>query len=128
MLSTPTIAEIDTDAPDVFAFRITGTVTSEDFTAMAERMNTVFDAREDVAMLLIFEDFEGRETGAAMNWPNARAQVRSLSKVTKYATIGAPEGANAMIEAMDNVIPVKARAFDRAEADEAWAFVDARPA
>lgn len=127
MLETGTIREIATDSESVVAFRILAEVTREDMTAMSERMNALFDTHDSINMLLLFTTDEGSETGAGFSVETLKAQIRSVAKVERYATVAAPEGAGSMIEVFDKVLPVDARAFSAAEVDAAWAFVGARP-
>jgi hypothetical protein len=126
MLMTPTIREIATPSPTLFAFRISGTVTRADMAAMGERMVEAFDARPDkVDMLLIFDGYEGAEPLAGFSWPALRSRVESLWEVDRYVTAGAPDAASEMIEAMGKVIPVEARAFD--DEDAAWHYLGRQP-
>lgn len=127
MFTSPSIRQIPATVPTVFAFCITGEVTANDMKGMAAFMNDQFDAHDEVSMLLIFDGFEGRAFGAGANWETMKSQVRSLGQVARYATVGAPDAASDMIEAMDKVIPVDARAFDRADEAAAWSFVGATP-
>ncbi len=124
------IQEIPTTDPLVHAFRITGTVTDDDMSAMAQHMNAAFDASgpEKVSMLLIFEGYEGADAGAAFDASALKAQFRSLTQVVRYAVVGAPDAARSMIETMDHVIPIDARTFDAQDEAQAWAFVGADPA
>lgn len=122
------IESIPTDTAHVQAFRISGHVDDEDMQKMAEYMNSVFDgANEPVHMLLDLSGMTGRDMDAMFDGGVIRAQVRSWSKVGKYAVIGAPDRAEKMIEWTDKAIPVDARAFEKSESDAAWAFVDAHP-
>lgn len=125
--STYSLFQIPASAPDVFAFRIRGKLASDDFAAMAEIMNAAFDTWDTVSMLLILEEFEGRETGAGLDLETMKSQFRSLRHVEKYAVVGPPTFARKMINLMDKIIPVDARTFDAAEEHRAWAFVGARP-
>lgn len=126
-MDTPTIKRVPTDNPAVFAFRITGRVTSEDMHAMAELMNKAFDAFDKVSMVLVFEGFGGRETGATFEPEAMKAQFRSVAKVDKYVVVGAPESAAKMVEGFGKILPVDAQAFPREKEDEAFAVVGARP-
>ena len=122
------ISKISTNKPNVHAFRITGHVDDDDGEAMAEYMNGVFDAADGkVDMLLDLGGMTGRDLDAMFDGDVLKAQLRSWSRVGRYAVIAAPERAAKMIEWADKVIPVDARAFDASEADAAWSFVDARP-
>ncbi|MGR3486268.1 MAG: SpoIIAA family protein [Paracoccaceae bacterium] len=119
------IAQIPTDAPHVYAFRILGHVDDDAFDAMAAYMNDAFDRHEEVSMLLDLRGMTGRDWDAMFSREGMIANLRSLSKVARYAAVGGPALAGAMITAMDKVIPVDARAFDADEIDAAFAFVGA---
>lgn len=127
MLNTPSIVQIPSSNPAVYAFRVRGEVTSEDMEAMAKVMNDAFDTHDKVSMLLRFEHYEGAELGASWTVETMKSQFRSLANVDKYAVVGAPALAATMISVMDKVIPVDARSFDAAEEAAAWDFVAARP-
>lgn len=127
MLSLPSVKEIATSRPDLFAFRITGEVSREDMTAMADYMNQIFDAHaEKVDMLMIFDPYKGAEDGASLSWDSIKSRMRSVTNVNRYVVVGAPESAQSMIVVMDTFIPVKAETFE-IEA-EAWVSLNARTA
>ncbi|QFU07483.1 hypothetical protein PARPLA_00947 [Rhodobacteraceae bacterium THAF1] len=125
MFTTPTVRQAPADTDGVYAFHIVGEVTSDDMETMAEYMNTQFDTHDKVSMLLIFDRYDGAESGASLDWDVIKSRVRSVAKVDKYAVVGAPEKAGDMVETMSKVLPVDGRAFDT-EA-EGWAFVGAKP-
>ena len=119
MLTLPSVTQVATSRSDLFAFRITGEVSREDMTAMAEYMNDVFDAHEEkVDMLMIFDRYDGAETGATWSWEALKSRFRSVTNVNRYVVVGAPEAAENLIEAMGALIPVKAETFD--EEIAAW--------
>lgn len=121
------ITQLQVDNPSVFAFLIRSQVSEEDMKAMAATMNAAFDTHDSVSMLLIFAVYDGSETGAGLNAETLRSQFRSLRHVEKYAVVGAPPAAAAMINVMGSLIPVDARTFDAADEPEAWRFVEASP-
>jgi hypothetical protein len=124
MFTCPSIVEINTTRPDLFAFRITAEVTRDDMTAMAEYMNDIFSNHEQkVDMLMIFDRYEGAEAGASLSWESIKSRFRSVTNVGRYIVVGAPEAAEGMIEIMDHLIPVVAETFDSEEA--AWRELDA---
>lgn len=127
MLATPTIREIQTPKAKLHAFEITGKVPSEDMEAMAKHMNRAFDQQDKVDMLLIFKGFKGSDTGAGFNSETMKAQFRSLSNVENYVVVGAPEGAESMIETIGSILPVKPKTFDADEEAQAWATLGAQP-
>ncbi|MEM7632867.1 MAG: STAS/SEC14 domain-containing protein [Pseudomonadota bacterium] len=119
MLTTPSITQVQTSRPDLYAFRITKKVSGEDMEAMAEHMNDAFDRHDEkVDMLLIFDRYDGAETGATWNWASLKSRFKSVTNVGRYVVVGAPDAAKDLIDTMSAVIPVDAEAFD----DEAVAW------
>ncbi|SPJ24838.1 STAS/SEC14 domain-containing protein [Palleronia abyssalis] len=125
MFTTPSVREEPTDTGNVFAFHIVKEVSAEDMTAMSEYMNAQFDTHDKVSMLLIFDHYDGAETGASLNLEALKARFRSLAKVERYGVVNAPDRAAKLIETMGAIIPVEAKTFDRE--DDGWSFVGARP-
>ncbi|NNE51388.1 MAG: STAS/SEC14 domain-containing protein [Sulfitobacter sp.] len=123
MLRLPSVAEVATSRPDLFAFRITAEVSRDDMSDMAEYMNRIFDRTDKVDMLMIFDRYEGAETGAGLSWESLKSRFRSVSNVGRYVVVGAPERAENLIEIMDHLIPVKAETFDTEVA--AWRSLEA---
>ena len=121
------ITQIPTDNPRVYAFRIVGHMDDDDSEALSRYMNTVFDETDKVDMLLDLSGLTGSDWDSMLDGDVIQSRFRSLSHVGKYAVVGAPDRAASMIRIMDKIIPVNARAFDKAEEDAAWAFVEARP-
>ncbi|MEM6694909.1 MAG: STAS/SEC14 domain-containing protein [Pseudomonadota bacterium] len=126
MFEHGSIKSIATDDPKVFAFEVSGHIDDDDAEAMAEYMNAVFDTAQDkVSMIVDLRGMTGRDLDAIFDGDVLKAQVRSWSKVEKYAVIGAPTHAAKMIYWADKVIPVDARAFEADQAADAWRFVGA---
>jgi hypothetical protein len=120
------ISQIETDNPDVYAFKITGHIDDDASEAMAKFMNSVFDSKEKVNMLLDMTAFTGSDWDSMLDGDVIESRFRSLKHVKKYAVVGAPDKAASMISFMDKLILVDARAFDADEESAAWAFVGAR--
>lgn len=118
MLTTSSIVQVATSRDDLFAFRITGKISRADMAAMAEYVNDVFDRHDKIEMLLIFDKYEGAETGASLSWDALKSRVRALSEVRRYVVVGAPEAAADMIETFGKLIPVDTETFDTEE--PAW--------
>jgi hypothetical protein len=123
------VRQIRTTAPHVYAFEIDGEVSTAEMHAMGETMNAAFDTIDGkVNMLLIFRRYDGAETRAQFDWEGVTSRFRSLAHVDRYVVVGAPDGAEDMVEAMGKIIPVEAMTFRLEELDAAWAAVGARPA
>lgn len=128
MPKTSKIVQIAADAPFVYAFRIEGGVSAAEMSEMAETMNAAFDRGETVNMLLILRDFDAADALSGLSARSLESQFRSLRHVERYAVVGAPAFAAAMIETFGKMSPIAAETFDPAEEAAAWAFVGARPA
>ncbi|MGA9410169.1 MAG: STAS/SEC14 domain-containing protein [Roseobacter sp.] len=124
MLSTSSIKELSTTRPDLYAFRVQGTVSRADMTEMARHMNTAFDAHDNVDMLLYFEDFEGSKPDAGLDLETVKSQLRSLSSVRRYVVANAPDRAADMVEAFGKILPVETEAYD--DLDAAFQSLDAK--
>jgi hypothetical protein len=127
MLNTPTIVRIPVQSAEVYAFRITGEIEPEDLRHMAETMNLAFDTHASISMLLIFDPYDGAQAGAGLDMETLTSQFRSITKVDKYAVVGAPSFASTMINVMDKIMPVDARTFTADEEALAWQFVGTQP-
>ncbi len=123
MLNLPTVIEVANNRESLFSFRITGEVSQEDMTALAEYVNSIFDDHDAVDLMMIFDRYDGAETGAGFTWEGIKSRFRSLTKVEHYVVVGVPERAQAAIAAMGTIIPVEARTFD--EEIAAWRYLDA---
>ena len=127
MLRTRSIQQIATTVPEVFAFHVTGVVDRPDLDAMAKVMEAAFERHDQVSMLVDLTAYTGSTPSAPFDLDIAGVQVASLVKIDRYAVVGAPDLAAALVTALDKIIPVKARTFPADSLKAAWAFVGAQP-
>jgi hypothetical protein len=118
------IHRLESPRPTLLAFEIRGKIAKPDIEAMAHQIDQAFDAYDRIDILLIMAPFEGMDAAAAFDGEALAAQARSLRHVRKYAVVGAPAWARAMIEVSDKLSPVEAKTFGLEEAAEAWAWVE----
>ncbi len=122
------ISEIPSSKPNVFAFRLSGELSKDDLVSMAETMLNAFEQHPSINMLLVFDDYEGTQIAAGMHGSVLKAQLKGVSKVDKYAVVGAPGVAEKIVELSDVIMPVASASFSADELGKAWAFVGADPA
>lgn len=127
MFMTHTITQIPTDTPSVYAFRIKTGVSPDEMSALADVISEAFALHGTIRMLLVLDDFGMSDALLSVSLKSLTTQARSIAHVSHYAVVGAPKLAELMIETFDTVSPIGARTFAPKEADEAWAFVGARP-
>lgn len=122
------ITEIATPRPDLFAFAVNGRLHADDIEAMARVLQDAFTRLGEVDILIIMRHWEGIDAGAAFDWQALKAQARASLHVRKYAVVGAPVWAAAMINLLSPLTPVEEKTFALAEEESAWAWVGGRAA
>ena len=120
------VTRIATDREDVLAFALEGSIESEDMAALARTIDDAFESHDKINLLLILSEFGLQEALSSLNADVLKAQLKSPTNVARYAVVGAPAVAEAMIRLFNPLIPVEARAFEPAKETEAWRFVGAR--
>ena len=115
------IQQIPTSRPDLYAFAVTGKITEADMEAMAATVSAGFERLDKIDMLITMPGYDGAEFGAMFDKEGLGAMLRSNAHVRRYAVVGAPPLAKAMITLFNPLTPVEAKAFD--DEGEAWAWV-----
>lgn len=94
---------------------------------MAKRAEAAFDTEGEIDMLIVMRHFDGAEFGTIFDADAMKAQLRSLSHVRRYAVVGAPFWANAMINLFSPLTPVEEKTFALEEEDAARVWISAPP-
>jgi hypothetical protein len=118
------IERIEGERPTLLAFRIEGRIEREDIEAMAREVLAAFEERGEVDMLITLEDWDGISTGAILSRERVEAQVRAVRHVRKYAVVGPPDWAGALVNGFDRILPVDARTFEAGDEATARAWLD----
>jgi hypothetical protein len=90
---------------------------------MAGKVEAAFDVTDTVDMIVVMTNHKGAELGAVFNRDSLHAQARSASHVRRYAVVGGPLWAKAMINLLSPLAPVEARTFDLEDQARAWRWV-----
>jgi len=109
-LNTAQVIRIATGIADLEAFRITGTLTGEDLSALAQHVQGTFERSEEVDMLISFE-VEDPEVIPTYNYNAADAGAMALKNLRNLAVVNAPGYIHALLDAVDKVVPVAIRSF-----------------
>ena len=126
MTSRHGVLPIACDFEHVYAFDITGDLDADGMRELADTLSNAFDIHDGkINILFRFNDFEATDAGNT-GLVGFGTQLRSLTNVARYATVGAPEGAGRMIAFFDKLIPVEAKSFDKNDEQAAWNFVNER--
>ena len=121
------IAALDASRPDLLAFEIRAKIEREDIEWMARRVEGAFERFDTVDMLILIPHYEGAELGAVFDAEALKAQMRSARHVRRYAVVGAPAWASAMINLFAPLSPVEAKTFGVEQTAAAWRWAGGAP-
>lgn len=122
--SDPAIRQTGSGRADLLVFEVVSKIRRSDIETMAEAVDAAMDVHDRIDILLLFADFEGVTLGALFDGEAMQVGLRSNTHVRRYAVVGAPAVAEAMIRLFDPVSPVDARTFDLDQLSEARTWVD----
>jgi SpoIIAA-like len=99
------ISEMPTKRSDLFAFEVDGKIHEKDIEWMARRLKSAFDALGTVDIIIVMTNWDGIDFGAAFDAEGLSAQGKAAKHVRKYAVVGAPGWAAAMINLFSPLSP-----------------------
>ena len=123
-MEQPAITQLDTHRADLFAFEVAGRIREADIESMARILTAAFDSLGEVDVLIVMRRREGIDLGAVFDPEGLAAQARSNSHVRRCGVVLSPDWAEAMIRLFAPLTPVTEKTFDRAEEEEAWAWIE----
>lgn len=118
------IARRDSPRPDLLVFEVRHKISKRDIEWMALIADHAMDAHDELDMLIIMANYEGADLGATFDSHVMGVQARSLAHVRRYAVVGAPLFARALIAVSGAVTPVETKTFDLGEEKHARAWLD----
>ena len=123
MLNQSSITRIQTGSPKLQAFRVNRKVSKIDIEWMAGELKSAFVTQGKVDMLILIEHWDGIEIGAVFDAKSMSAQAEANRHVGKYAVVGAPVWAAAMINLFSPLTPIEEKTFELNDVDKAWVWV-----
>jgi hypothetical protein len=124
---TGVIAQLPAPRADLLIFEIGGRIAKPDIEWMGARAEAAFDTIGEIDLLVLMKPWDGMDLAAAVDGELYRAQARSLRHVRRYAVVGAPLWAKAMINLGRPLTPIAERTFDDEAEARRWIDAD-RPA
>jgi hypothetical protein len=118
------IVRRDSPRPDLLIFEIRAKITKPDIEWMAAEADAAFAGRGEVDMLIVMSNYEGAELGALFDGDALGVQARAARHVRRYAVVGAPVWAEAMINLMSPLTPVEEKTFALADEAAARRWID----
>jgi len=116
---------LQTTNPNVFAYEVDGRVTEKDIEETVRELKSFFERTEKVNILVRMKNFSGFDLSALLNDDLYRVKFQALSKVERYAIIGAPTWMRNFLELIDPAFSIKIHVFDAENENDAWEWVGA---
>lgn len=124
----PSIHFIQTTNENVFAYEVNGRLHAKDVKAAIKEFGSYLEREGKVNVLARLSDFNGYDLFAALEDDLVKLKFKSLSKVDKYAVVGAKPWMRNLLELISPITSVKIMVFDTDEEAAAWEWVGAQQA
>lgn len=120
------IAALTTTRHDLLGFAIDARIHEADIEWMAREVEAAFKVHGEIDMILVMRHYDGADLSAVFDRVALKAQARSAMHVRRYAVVGAPPWAKAMINLFSPLSPIEAKTFELRDEPLAWQWVDDR--
>ena len=124
----PSIHFLQTTSENVFAYQVDGRLRAKDVKAAVEAFKPYVEREGKVNVLAKLNGFSSFDILAVLEDEYIKLKFKSLSKVDKYAAIGAKPWMRNFLELISPLLSMKVRAFDPSEEAAAWEWVGAQQA
>lgn len=120
------IRMLETDKPNVVAFEIDGQITMEDVNRVIDIFRPILKNQEKICVLGRFKNYRGFDFNAVAQDSFFSFKTKTLSKVERYAVVGAPVWLENFIELLNPLFETEMKCFSSQAEDEAWAWLELR--
>lgn len=110
--------------PNLLAFEVRDRITKPDIAWMSAATDAAMREHDSIDMLIGMSNFVGSDWDATFDGYAMSVQTRSLAHVRRYAVVGAPLFARAMITVSGALTPVETRTFALADEAVAWDWLE----
>jgi len=119
---------LHTTSENVFAWEINGRLREKDVKAAVEAMKPFLEREGKFNVLARMKDFGGFDLLAALDDDLVKTKYKAISKVEKYAIVGAKAWMRNLMELIAPLFSTEIRFFDLEEEHAAWEWVGAEQA
>lgn len=124
----PSIHFLQTSSASVFAYEVNGRLRENDIKSAVAAMKPYLEAEGKFNVLARFKNFGGFDLFSVFDDSLIKVKYRALSKVDKYAIVGASAGMRNFLELISPLFAAQIRVFDAGEEEAAWEWVGAQQA
>lgn len=116
---------LQTTSEHVFAYEINGRVREKDIKAIASQMKPFFERDGNINVLARMKDYKGFDLMAILNDDLLWLKYKAISKVDRYAVVGASSWIRNFLELASPLFGTKVKVFEASEEHAAWEWVGA---
>ena len=124
----PAVHLIQTTNESVFAYEVDGPIREKDIETAVKALNEAFKGKDKINVLARMKNWAGFDLVAVLSDNLLKTKYASLSKVDKYAVVGAKPWMRNFLELINPVISPNIRVYDADEETAAWDWVGAQQA
>ena len=119
---------LQTTNPNVLAYEVNGRLREKDIKAAVAEMKPYLGREGNFNVLARMKDFGGFDLLAALDDDLVKTKYKAISKIDKYAIIGAKAWMRNFVELVSGLFSTEIRFFDPEEEHAAWEWVGAEQA
>lgn len=119
---------LQTTSDNVFAWEINGKLREKDVKAAVEHLKPFLEREGKFNVLARMKNFGGFDLLSVLDDDLVKAKYKALSKVEKYAIVGASAWVRNFLELISGLFSAEIRFFDLEEEHAAWEWVGAEQA
>ena len=119
---------IQTNNDKVFAYEVDGPIYEKDIKTAVAGLKEAFDKHDKINVLARMKNWAGFDLVSILNDELFKLKYKSLSKVEKYAVVGARPWMRNFLELINPMFSPDVRVFDLEDEAEAWEWVGAQQA
>lgn len=123
---TAALHVLSTTADNVFAYEIDGRLREIDIKNVVQAINPYFEREGKINVLGRFTDLHGFDLMSVLDDDLIKVKYRALSKVDRYALVGAQPWMRNLLELIDPLFSAKIKVFGMDEEEAAWEWVGAK--
>jgi hypothetical protein len=124
----PAIHFLQTTSENVFAYEVNGRLREKDIKNVVAAMKPFLEREGKFNVFARLKDFHGFDLTALLDDALAKLKYRSISRVDRYAIVGAKPWMRNFLELVSPLFSAQIKVFEPSEEDAAWEWVGAQQA